>query len=112
MFAGKYKLSNLTGIIDRNNIQIDGKTEDVMPLEPLKAKYESFNWSVLEIDGHDIGQFVEAVEKAKTISDKPTVIIARTIPGKGIKEIENDYRWHGRTPTREEGEKFLAELSK
>ncbi|OGN09743.1 MAG: transketolase [Candidatus Yanofskybacteria bacterium RIFCSPHIGHO2_02_FULL_39_10] len=98
MFAGKYKLSNLTGIMDRNNIQIDGMTEDVMPLESLRAKYEAFNWHVLEVDGHNIEQFVDAVEEAKAIFEKPTLILAHTIPGKGIPEIEFDYRWHGIPP--------------
>jgi len=110
MFAGKYKLSNLTGVIDRNNIQIDGMTEDVMPLESLKAKWEAFNWHVLEIDGHNIEQFVDAIEEAKAIYEKPTVIIAHTIPGKGIKEIEFDYKWHGTPPNKEQATKFLNEL--
>jgi len=98
MFAGKNKLSNLTAIIDRNNIQIDGFTENVMPLEPLKAKYEAFNWHVLEVDGHNIEQFVDAVEEAKAIYEKPTVIIAHTIPGKGVDFMEFDYLWHGNPP--------------
>lgn len=110
LFAGKNKLSNLTAIIDRNNIQIDGNTEDVMPLEPLRDKYEAFNWHVLEIDGHNIPQFVAACEEAQAIYEKPTVIIAHTIPGKGIKEIEKDFRWHGKPPKPEEGKKFLDEL--
>ncbi len=110
MFAGKYKLANLTGVIDRNNIQIDGMTEDIMPLENLRAKYEAFNWHVLEVDGHNIEQFVDAVEQAKAIFEKPTVIIAHTIPGKGIKEIEFDYNWHGKPPKPEEAKKFLDEL--
>src|SRR3989338_4647788 len=95
MFAGKYKLGHLIGVIDRNNIQIDGVTEDIMPLESLRAKYEAFNWHVLEVDGHNIEQFVDAVEEAKTIFDRPTVIIAHTIPGKGVDFAEFDYRWHG-----------------
>ena len=110
MFAGKNKLSNLTGVIDRNNIQIDGMTEDVMPLDSLKEKYEAFDWHVIEIDGHNIREFVDAVDQAKAIYEKPTVIIAHTIPGKGIKEIEFDYRWHGRPPKPEEARKFLNEL--
>ncbi len=110
MFAGANKLSNLTGIIDRNNIQINGFTENVMMLEPLKEKYESFGWHVLEVDGHNIEEFVDAVEEAKAIYEKPTVIIAHTIPGKGLPEIEFDYKWHGIPPTPEEGEKFLKEL--
>ena len=110
MFAGKNKLSNLTGIIDRNNIQIDGMTENVMPLENLRAKYEAFNWHVLEVDGHNIEAFVDAIEEAKAIYEKPTAIIAHTIPGKGIKETEFDYNWHGKPPKPEEAKKFLAEL--
>ncbi len=111
MFAAKNKLANLTAIIDRNNIQIDGRTEDIMPLEPLRAKYEAFNWHVIEVDGHDIARFITAVGEAKAMTDKPTVIIAKTIPGKGVKEIENDYRWHGIPPTDEQVQKFLQELS-
>src|SRR3989338_2236324 len=110
MLAGKRKLSNLTVIIDRNNIQIDGHTEDVMPLEPLKDKYEAFNWHVLEVDGHNIEEFVDAAEEAKAIYEKPTVIIAHTIPGKGIPEMEFDYKWHGVAPKPEDGEKFLKEI--
>jgi len=98
MFAGKYKLSNLTAIIDRNNIQIDGMTENIMPLEPLREKYEAFNWHVIEIDGHNIEQFVDAVEQAKSIQEKPTLILAHTIPGKGVDFMENDYLWHGNPP--------------
>jgi len=98
MFAGKNKLSNLTAVIDRNNIQIDGFTENIMPLEPLRAKYEAFNWHVLEVDGHNIEQFVDAVEQAKAIYDKPTLILAHTIPGKGVDFMEFDYLWHGNPP--------------
>jgi transketolase len=110
MFAGANKLSNLTAIIDRNNIQINGMTENIMPLENFRAKYEAFNWHVIEIDGHNIEAFCDAVEEAKAIYEKPTVIIAHTIPGKGIKEIEFDYTWHGKPPTKEEAAKFLSEL--
>jgi transketolase len=98
MFAGKNRLANLTVIIDRNNIQIDGMTEDIMPLEPLADKWRAFNWHVIEIDGHNFNEIVDAVNQAKAIAEKPTVIIAHTIPGKGIKEIEFDYRWHGTPP--------------
>lgn len=98
MFAGKQRLSNVTAIIDRNNIQIDGKTEDIMPLEPLADKWRAFNWHVIEIDGHNFNDIVDAVNQAKAITEKPTVIIAHTIPGKGIPEIEFDYRWHGVPP--------------
>lgn len=110
MFAGKNKLHNLTAVIDRNNIQINGYTEDVMPLENLRQKYEAFNWHVLECDGNNAAAFVEMIDEAKAIFEKPTVIIAHTIPGKGIKEIEFDYTWHGKPPTPEEGKKFLNEL--
>jgi transketolase len=110
MFAGNNKLSNLTGVIDRNNIQINGMTENVMPLEPLKDKWEAFNWHVLEVDGHNIEAFVDAIEQAKAIYEKPTVIIAHTIAGKGVKEIEFDYVWHGKSPSTEEEHKFLKEL--
>ena len=110
MFAGNNKLNNLTAVIDRNNIQINGMTENVMPLEPLKAKYEAFNWHVLEVDGHNIEEFVDAVDEAKAIFEKPTCIIAHTIPGKGIKEIEFDYTWHGKPPKPDEAKRFLAEL--
>lgn len=110
MFAGKNRLSNLTVIIDRNNIQIDGFTEDVMPLEPLREKYEVFNWHVLEVDGHNIPQCIAACEEAKAVYEKPTVIIAHTIPGRGVRGIESDYRWHGKPPSREEAARFLHEL--
>ena len=110
MFAGKNKLNNLTGIIDRNNIQIDGMTEDVMPLESLRAKYEAFNWHVLEINGHDFHEIINACEEARAIYEKPVVIIAHTIPGNGIPKIEFDYKWHGVPPNKEQAQEFLAEL--
>ena len=110
MFAGKYKLQNLTAVMDRNNIQIDGMTEDVMPLEPLADKYRAFNWHVLEVNGNDIPAFIAAVEEAKAIHEKPTLIIAHTIPGKGVPEIEFDYRWHGKPPSKEEGKRFLKDI--
>ena len=110
MFAAKNKLNNLIQVIDRNYIQIDGNTENVMPLDSLKEKYEAFNWNAIEIDGNDIKSFIEAVEKAKSVADKPTIIIAKTVPGKGVSFMENDYHWHGKTPNKEEAEKALAEL--
>ena len=110
MFAGKNKLNNLTLIIDRNNIQIDGFTENVMPLEPLKEKYLSFNWEVLEIDGNNIKEFIGAIVKPKSIKEKPTVIIAHTIPGKGVSFMEKDFTWHGKSPNSEEAKKALDEL--
>ena len=110
MFSGKNKLNNLTAILDRNNIQIDGFTEDIMPLEPLADKYRAFNWHVLEVDGHNMEQFVDAVNEAKAIYEKPTVIIVHNIPGKGVSFMENDYIWHGKPPNKEEAAKALAEL--
>jgi len=110
MFAGKNKLNNLTTIIDRNNIQIDGFTEDIMPLEPFKQKYESFGWHVLEIDGHNFEQIVDAVNEAQAIYEKPTAIIAHTIPGKGVDFMERNYLWHGKPPTKEEARIALREL--
>jgi len=110
MFIGANKLSNITGVIDRNNIQINGMTENTMPLEPLREKYEAFGWHVIDVDGHNIEAFVDAVEESKAIYEKPTMIIAHTIPGKGIEEIEFDYRWHGKPPKGEEVTAFLKEL--
>ena len=110
MFAGKNKLSNLTVIIDRNNIQIDGFTEDIMPLEPLRKKYESFNWHVLEIDGHNFEEIIAAVNEARAVHEMPTVIIAHTIPGKGVGFMENDYLWHSKTFKPEEVKQALHEL--
>lgn len=110
MFAAKYNLDNLVAIMDRNNIQIDGITEDIMPLDSLKNKYEAFNWFVLEIGGHDMRAIIEAYEYAKTLHGKPTLIIAHTIPGKGVDFMENDYKWHGSPPNPEEAKKALHEL--
>ncbi len=110
MAAGKYRLSNLTAVIDRNNIQSDGFTENVMPLESLCEKYESFNWHVLGIDGHNIEAFVDAINEAKAIYEKPTVIIAHTIPGKGVDFMEADYAWHSHVVKKEEAKEALAEL--
>ncbi len=110
MFAGKNKLNNFIQVIDRNYIQIDGNTEDVMPLDPLKEKYESFNWNTIEVPGNDIKIFIEAIEKAKLVLNKPTIIIAKTVPGFGVSFMENDYHWHGKPPTKEEAEKALSEL--
>ena len=110
MFAGKYRLHNLTAIIDRNNIQIDGYTEDIMPLEPLKDKYEAFGWHVLEIDGHNIEAIIDACNEAKAIFEKPSVIIAHTIPGKGVDFMESDFLWHGKPPNQEQAKKALHDL--
>lgn len=110
MFAGKNKLSNLIGIIDRNNIQIDGTTEEIMPLEDLKAKWEAFGWHVQEIDGHNIQSVIDACSMARAITNKPSVIIAHTIPGKGVDFMEYDYRWHGIPPNHEQAKEALHKL--
>lgn len=110
MLAGKEALHNLIAVVDRNNIQIDGFTEDVMPLEPLKEKFEAFNWHVLEIDGHNFEAINDAVGQAKAIFNKPSVIIAHTVPGKGVPEFEHKYEWHGKPPNQEEAQRALAEL--
>jgi len=110
MFAGKYKLSNLTAIADRNNIQIDGYTEDVMPLEPLVEKYKAFNWNVIEIDGHNMEEIIDAVERARAVYENPTAIIAHTIPGKGVSFMENLPEWHGKPLTPEGAKIALREL--
>lgn len=110
MFAGKYKLSQLIAFVDRNNIQIDGTTDDVMPLEDLRGKWESFGWHVQEIDGHNIESIIDAASMARAISNKPSVIIAHTIPGKGVDFMEYDYKWHGVPPNREQARKALRKL--
>ncbi len=110
MFLGKNQLDNLTIIIDRNYIQIDGFTEDVMPLEPLKQKLESFGLHVLEVDGHNIRAFVDAVREARSEWRRTSVIIAYTIPGKGVSFMEKKFEWHGKPPNKEEAKKALDEL--
>ena len=110
MLAGKNKLRNLIAIVDRNNIQIEGFTEDVMPLEPLADKWRAFNWHVIEVSGHDFKALNEAVEEAQAIYEKPTVIIAHTIPGQGVEEFERNYKWHGKPPSKAEAEMALKEL--
>lgn len=110
LHAGKEKLRNVIAIVDRNNIQIDGYTEDIMPLEPLADKWRSFNWHVQEIDGHNFQDIVAAIGEAQAVFDRPSVIIAHTIPGKGVKMFENDYKWHGMPPNKEQGEMALREL--
>lgn len=110
MFAGKYKLGQLIGLIDRNNIQIDGSTEDVMPLEDLRGKWESFGWHVQEVDGHNIESVIDAASMARAITNKPSVIIAHTIPGKGVDFMEYDYKWHGAPPNHEQAKEALQKL--
>ncbi len=108
--AAKWKLNNLINIIDRNNIQISGYTNEIWPLEPLKKKYEAFNWKVFEVDGHNFKQIISAVNAAKKVKDKPVCIIAKIIPGKGVSFMENKFEWHGKAPNAEEAKKALAEL--
>lgn len=110
MLAAKLNLHELTVFIDRNNIQIDGYTEDIMPLEPLADKFRSFNWSVIEIDGHNMRDIINAAKKSKSIYENPTVIICHTIPGKGVDFMENDFAWHGKPPKADEAKTALAEL--
>lgn len=110
MFCGKYKLSQLIAFVDRNNIQIDGSTEDVMPLEDLKNKWEAFGWHVLEIDGHNIDSIIDAASMGRAITNRPTVIIAHTIPGKGVDFMEYDYKWHGVPPNHEQAKLALEKL--
>lgn len=110
MFAGKYKLSQLIVFVDRNNIQIDGTTEDVMPLEDLHGKWESFGWHVQEIDGHNIESIIDAASMARAITNKPSVIITHTIPGKGVDFMEYDYHWHGMPPNNEQAKDALHKL--
>jgi transketolase len=107
MLASKYKLGNLTVIIDRNNIQMDGSTEEVLPLEPFAEKYKAFGWRIIEVDGHNIQKFIEACEESKAMYDRPTVIIAHTIPGKGIPYMEYLSEWHGKIPTKEQAQEAL-----
>lgn len=110
MLAGKEKPGNLIAILDRNKIQIDGFTDEVMPLEPLREKWEAFRWHVQEINGHDFREIVGAVETAKAVFDQPSMILADTIPGKGVKEFERDFHWHGKPPDKEQAAMALAEL--
>lgn len=110
MFAGNNKLSNLTVFVDRNNIQIDGHTEDVAPLEPFEEKYKAFKWHVLHIDGHNFDEIINSVNHARAVYERPTVIITHTIPGKGVSFMENRFEWHGKPPNAEEAKKALHEL--
>lgn len=110
MLASKYKLNNITAIVDRNNIQIDGPTDQVMPLEDLKKKWEAFGWHTIEIDGNDIEAVIDACAMAKAITEQPVVILAYTIPGKGVDFMEGDFHWHGMPPNHEQAKKALHEL--
>ena len=111
MFAGFHKLDNLVVIVDNNGLQIDGATADVMPSEPLDQKFEAFNWNVIRVDGHDYAALAEAFAAAAACKGKPTVLLARTVKGKGVSFMEGDYGWHGKAPNAEQYEKARAELS-
>ncbi len=110
MLIPKYKLNSITAILDRNNIQIDGPTEEVMPLEELKHKWEAFNWHVIEIDGNNIEDIIDGLTMAQAIVEKPVIIIAHTIPGKGVDFMEKDFHWHGVPPNPEQAKLALKEL--
>jgi len=110
MAAAKYKLSNLTGICDFNRVQLDGPIDEIMPLDSLPEKWRSFNWNVIQINGHKIYEILKALDEANKINDKPSIIIAHTIKGKGVSFMENKFQWHGRAPNREEYEIALQEL--
>ncbi|MCX6306936.1 MAG: transketolase [Bacteroidetes bacterium] len=110
MSAAHHRLDNLTAIVDRNGLQIDGRTEDVMNLEPLPEKWSAFGWEVIECDGNNMEAILNAFAKAEAVKNKPSVIIARTIMGKGIRSIEGDYRWHGKVPAKEQVGDFTREL--
>ncbi len=110
MLAAKYDLHNIIAFVDRNNIQIDGNTEDVMPLEDLRAKWESFGWHVQEIDGHNIESIIDAAAMARAITEKPSVIITHTIPGKGVDFMEYDFHWHGVSPNKEQAKDALKKI--
>ena len=115
MLIAKYRLNNIIAMMDRNNIQIDGTTQDIMPLNPLKEKYESFGWKVLEIDAHNFKEIITSIKKAKRFQfreKKPVIIIAHSILGKGVSFMENKYEWHGKAPNQEETTKALQELEK
>ena len=110
MLAAKYRLANLTVILDYNDVQLDGFVHDIMPLEPMLDKWRAFGWHTLEIDGHHMRQIVEALDTVSNIHHAPTVLIAHTTKGKGVSYMENRSTWHGRAPTKEQYEQALAEL--
>ncbi len=112
MLAGKYKLSKLTAIMDYNKVQLDGTIDEIMPLEPVKQKWEAFNWAILEIDGHKVAEVLDSLDKACKIDDKPTVIIAHTVKGKGVSFMEGKAAWHGRALNEDEYKQAIEELSK
>ena len=110
MAAPKFKLGNLTAIIDRNGIQQDGLTEQIMPMEPLAYKWKAFNWHVLEVDGFDLRQIIESLEKAENMRNRPTVIIAHTVKGKGVSFMEWDPAYHGKAPDKDTVKKLVESM--
>lgn len=112
MAAAHYKLDNLTAFLDYNGLQIDGKITDVMSPEPVAGKFEAFGWNVIKVDGHDIEKIIEALNQAKNIKGKPTIIIAKTTKGKGVSFMENQAGWHGSAPNKEQRDQAIAELDK
>ncbi len=110
MAAAKYRLSNLTAIVDYNDVQLDGPVHEIMPLEPFGGKWQVFNWGVLEINGHNMRQVLEALDMASEIHDRPTVIVAHTTKGKGVSFMENNSRWHGIPPDDAQYAQAIAEL--
>ena len=110
MSAAKYGLDNLCAIVDVNGLQIDGRTADVMPSEPLDRKFAAFNWHVIRVDGHDLDALRAAFAEARQVKGQPTVLIAKTVKGKGVSFMENDAGWHGKAPNAEQYEKAVAEL--
>ena len=110
MSSSHYKLDNLCLIVDNNNLQIDGKVNEVMSIYPIDEKFKSFGFEVINIDGHNLKQIIEALNKAKTIKGKPTVIIAKTIKGKGVSFMEDKAEWHGKAPKEEEYKLAMKEL--
>jgi len=110
MSASHYKLDNLCAILDHNRFQIDGRVEDVMNIEPLEDKWKAFGWNTISIDGHDIKQVIDAYNKAETIKGKPSIIIAKTVKGKGVSFMEHTSDWHGKTPNKDESIKAINEI--
>jgi transketolase len=112
MLANKYKLDHLTAILDYNKFSLTGPIDDVMPLEPLCDKWKAFGWHVIEVDGHSVSELLEALQQARTIKDKPTMIIAQTVKGKGMPNIEGKAESHALTSfSEEEADRILIELS-
>lgn len=110
LYAGAHRLTNLTVLIDRNNIQIEGYTEDILPLQPFASKIEAMRWHVIRVDGHNIEAIIDACNQAKATSEQPTAIICNTIPGKGVEFMEGDYKWHGKTPDAAQSKEALSDL--